>query len=87
MPTRVTVEDARWQIEALSYPLGESAQMAFQQEALQLYTGTAIIKGRLKSDGVVDTLLPLTLDLQACNEKLCLPPERLVFRLPVWQKD
>jgi uncharacterized protein YyaL (SSP411 family) len=87
VPTRVTVEDARWQIEALSYPLGESAQMAFQQEALQLYTGTAIIKGRLKSDGVVDTLLPLTLDLQACNEKLCLPPERLVFRLPVWQKD
>lgn len=86
VPTRVIVTDKKWQIQEMSYPDGESMQMAFQQTTMQLYTGTTVITGRLKAEAMVDTLLPLMLELQACNEKLCLPPEQLEFRLPVWKR-
>jgi|TARA_Y100000310_G_scaffold330200_1_gene401456 hypothetical protein len=82
VPTRVLVPGKDWQIEEVSYPTGEAMQVAFQRESLQLYTGTTVIKGRLKVDGAVNTLLPLTLELQACDEELCLPPEQLAFKLP-----
>jgi len=73
IPTRLTgngVSDVR-------YPAARTVTLGFQNEPLSVIDGeTAIEARRVPGAGSAD------LTIQICNDSLCLPPERVTFRLP-----
>lgn len=71
-----------WGLEAVRYPPAETVRLGFQSELLSLYHETVNIHARFKDTGAGGRILPLELKLQACNDEVCLPPERVQLRLP-----
>jgi len=76
-----------WELESVSYPQAETQQLGFQSAPLSLYHGVVNIHARLKRTADAGRTLPLQLSLQACNDKVCLPPEKLSLRLSVGKED
>lgn len=85
IPTRLSVnKDARgWRSGNIEYPKATMATLGFQSEALSLYQGD--IQILLKVNSVEDStrILPLQLGIQACNDRICLPPENIALHLPM----
>jgi hypothetical protein len=77
--------DKAWDLSELSYPSPIRKSLGFQDEDLALYEGNISLGATLSpgSDSQSNALLRLTLQLQACDEKVCLPPERLQLQIPV----
>lgn len=69
--------DSEWDIDEVKYPEPTIANLGFQTESLSLYQGKVQIEIELKEDDNLNHLLPLQLDIQACNDKICLPPETI----------
>jgi len=68
--TGVALSDVR-------YPPARTVTLGFQSEPLSVIDGqTAITARRAAGGGSAD------LTIQICNDALCLPPERVTFRLP-----
>jgi len=59
--------------ENISYPKGSLHKMGFSDELLSLYEGNIDITIQAKPEGKALQ----TLTLQACNDKTCLPPQRI----------
>ncbi len=73
-----------WRSGKLSYPQPVLKTLNFQREALALYEGQAQITMDLRPTDptVAVPLIPVALRLQACNDSVCLPPERRVLKVP-----
>ena len=71
-----------WQLGKVSYPKAELTTLGFQSEALAVYHGDVTINADVTKSKGADRMLPFQLKLQACNDKVCLPPETLTLRLP-----
>jgi len=69
---------------AVSYPPATLKTLGFQSEELALYEGQVRITMELTQTdpGPATTLVPVSLRLQACDDKLCLPPERRDLQVP-----
>ena len=80
-----STESSAWALIDVSYPPSITKDLGFQSEALALYEGNARLTARLKplEDVPVSPLLKLKLRLQACDDKVCLPPENVVLQVPV----
>ncbi len=96
IPTVVRLDKTQWRLEQVSYPKPEPLRLSFQQATLALYQGTIHLRGQLipppnlplqkKGESSLSdkiNLVPIRLTFQACNDKMCLPPEELVFRMGV----
>ena len=72
-----------WELKDVSYPKADTKKLGFQSKPLSLYQGVVEIQADFKriDDGV--RMLPLQLSLQACNDKVCLPPEKVYLILPI----
>jgi uncharacterized protein YyaL (SSP411 family) len=72
-------------LSAVSYPAAKRKKLGFQDEDLALYEGEIKLLSTLSLGTLAqpDSLLRLTLRLQACDEEVCLPPERLDLQIPV----
>lgn len=73
IPTRLTgpgLFDVR-------YPAAKVVSLGFQDEPLSVIEGQTMIEAR-RAPGASSA----DLTIQICNDALCLPPERLTFRLP-----
>ena len=70
-----------WQLGKISYPQAEMATLGFQSEALAVYQGDVQLTAELTKEKSAERMLPLQLRLQACNDKVCLPPETLTLRI------
>lgn len=89
IPTAVSVDaESGWQLGQLSYPKPEIAKLSFQQASLSLYQGKIRLRGLLtqlpasqKTSQSPINLVPIRLTFQACNDKMCLPPEDMIFRM------
>lgn len=69
VPTRVSAVDGK--IGAIDYPPGRPFRAGFASEAIDVYEGELILRAP-----VVGTMPSrLRLELQACNEEVCLPPD------------
>ena len=79
IPTRIETRGNSWILDQIDYPRGMTRQLGFQTSPLNLYEDRILISGVVKQAAL--TALPLALHIQACNDELCLPPERLNFRL------
>ncbi len=79
IPTNmVLMNSPQWQIESVQYPQQAIIKLDFSEQMLALYQGEFHIKSQLNRQ--VQGLNPIVrLDLQACNDRLCLPPEKLLF--------
>ena len=86
IPTVVGLEKAvpGWRPGALSYPRPVLKTLGFQSEELALYEGQVRITMGLKQTipAVAVPLIPVELRLQACDDSVCLPPERRVLQVP-----
>ncbi len=58
------------------YPQAKMVQLGFQQEPLSVIEGEVAITAQSAGAQAAD------LTIQICNDALCLPPERVTFRLP-----
>jgi hypothetical protein len=69
----------------LSYPAPVLKSLGFQSDELALYEGQVRITMDLtQMDGLAGAtpLIPVALQLQACDERVCLPPERHLLQVP-----
>ncbi len=80
IPTRLTL-GAGWRLERAEYPQAEIRRLGFQSEPLSLYRGKVRILVRAQRVDRTARVLPIELELQACSDRLCLPPETLTLRL------
>ena len=71
-----------WEIEVVKYPEPITATLGFQSEALSLYKGKVRIEIKVSEGARPGHLLPLQLGIQACNDKICLPPETVRLGVP-----
>ena len=66
---------------SVTYPAGKLVRLGIDKSPLSVYEGSATISGRLETKPDAPLFLtPLTLKLQACTDKECLPPESVLLR-------
>lgn len=87
IPTRLelTSESSGWCLTQVDYPEAEVRQLGFQAEPLALYEGNIQIMARIQPSDRPHRFLPLSLNLQACSDRVCLPPELLRLTIPVFK--
>ncbi len=80
-----SVDQPAWRLLNVSYPRPITKELGFQSEALALYEGQVQLSAPLQATAVAaaEPLLRIKLRLQACDDKICLPPETLVLQVPV----
>ena len=73
------------ELSEVSYPAPKKKKLGFQDEVLALYAGDIKLLAALKPGAELqpDSLLRLKLQLQACDDEVCLPPERLELQVPM----
>jgi len=78
-------QGAARELAEVTYPSPEMKKLGFQDEELALYEGDIELRATLKpgTASQPEALLRLTLQLQACDDKVCLPPERLELQIPL----
>ena len=74
-------ETSDWILETVQYPKDKVAILGFSKEPLSLYERNVRIHATLLK-GKTTRNPRLQLNLQACNDQICLPPEQLEF-IPV----
>jgi len=90
VPTRVRLgASAPYALTAMRYPKGTRKQLGFQDEPLMVYQGRLVLQGRLQAkpentahntaytSAHTTAILPVRIQLQACNTRVCLPPEKI----------
>ena len=85
VPTKLQLAEGAkdWQLTGIEYPEAKEMKLGFQQEKLALYEGELRLTGQLKQEGKAPSsgLLPVVqLNVQACNDRICLSPETLNIR-------
>jgi DsbC/DsbD-like thiol-disulfide interchange protein len=88
IPTSISIDSAKggWQIGKVSYPQPVTTTLGFQKEPLSVYAGDIQIQIQVKIDAddiESARILPVQLGIQACNDKICLPPEKVALHLPM----
>ena len=76
--TTVTVDpDSGWNLTDAAFPDGELIETSFQSTPLSTYSGMVSIPIELKGIGNSSDFPVVVVNLQACNDELCLLPETL----------
>ena len=71
-----------WTMDKVEYPQPLFKRLGFSQNRLALFEGSILIRARLKDISTErSNMLPVKLNLQACNNEICLPPETLILRV------
>jgi uncharacterized protein len=87
IPTEIKLPNSsEWQLESIQYPKDEVIKLGFSRESLSLYQGHRQIKARLNT-GRINLNPVISLQLQACDDRLCLPPEQRVLYPRLLIKD
>ena len=86
---KLTIADGNedWALSNVKYPEPTIKKLNFENEALALYEGTVMLTANLWSHSNRNSSnfkkLDLQLQLQACNNDLCLPPEKVKLEFAV----
>ncbi|MEE9561584.1 MAG: DUF255 domain-containing protein [Thermoanaerobaculia bacterium] len=78
--------DKAWSLGEVSYPAPIRKHLSFQQEELAVLEGRVSLSASLVQSGqaaATGVVVPLSLRLQACNDRLCLKPEDIELRVPL----
>jgi len=86
IPTVVTLEKPvpGWQPGTVSYPRPVHKTLGFLSEELALYEGQVQITMDLQQSdpAIAAHSIPVAVRLQACDDSVCLPPERHILQVP-----
>lgn len=86
IPTRLALAEEGsdgFELTGVEYPEAETVTLGFQNEPLAVYQGRFPIRARLAGDGGQPAgIVPLSLTVQACDDRKCLPPEDLSLEVP-----
>jgi len=77
---RVADESSDWSLTQAIYPSGQLQHLAYDNQPVELYDGQLEISGKIT--GTLQTVPCVVLELQACNQQICLPAEQLRFYMP-----
>ena len=89
IPVKLTIADGNedWALSNVKYPEPTIKKLNFENEALALYEGNVMLTANLwprsNRNSSKFTKLDLQLQLQACNNDLCLPPEKVTLEFAV----
>ncbi len=86
IPTSVSIDPVKtgWQLGKVSFPEPITTTLGFQKEPLSVYHGDIQIQLEVDADDKKSVaVLPIQLGIQACNDKICLPPEKVALHLPM----
>jgi hypothetical protein len=89
IPMKLTITDGNenWALSNVKYPEPTIKKLNFENEILTLYEGTIMLTANLWSRSNRNSSnfkkLDLQLQLQACNNDLCLPPEEVKLEFAV----
>lgn len=75
------VASHEWALEDISYPVPMIKSLGFKRDRLSLYEGDIQLTAILKRKNNKSVIVPVMLQLQACNDQLCLAPELLTLRI------
>ena len=76
IPTMLSASDGT--LESIVYPDPIDRQLGFERSVLSLYEGSVTLKAQAAEPDVRQ----LQIRLQACSDKVCLPPETLKLTIP-----
>jgi uncharacterized protein YyaL (SSP411 family) len=84
IPTQVTLPEnaSGWSMGPVNYPQGMQQKLAFQQQPLSVYVDRLNLQTQLLKTAKADrgfNTLPVNIQLQACNDQVCLPPETITL--------
>lgn len=80
LPTRVRVDGI--ESKAVSFPAAIERKLGFHDEPLSLYEGTVNITVKLPAGRAAQMARRITLNLQACSDRVCLDPQLVRLLLP-----
>jgi hypothetical protein len=88
VPTVLSVDEEKgWVLSEVSYPEPRRVKLGFQDEPLLVYEGEVVVTSRLTPPAAGDdggiAVAPVTLQVQACNDEVCLRPEKVALEIPV----
>ncbi len=89
IPTSISIDPIKtgWQLAKVSFPEPVTTTLGFQKEPLSVYHGDIQIQLEVDTDDKKPIgVLPIELNIQACNDKICLPPEKVALHLPMHVK-
>ena len=90
IPLQINLSDnnEHWHLTDIKFPEPVYKKLEFDGGRLALYEGVVKIYARLvttgNSDNYVNKGLDIRLKLQACSNKICLPPEKIKLELPAY---
>ena len=71
-----------WVLHEVDYPPAETVRLGFQEEPLNIFQGDVTFTARARpGDDGSGLILPLRLEIQACDDRVCLKPETLVLEV------
>jgi hypothetical protein len=77
----VAPEVIGWRLEEVRYPPGERVELGFREGEMAVYSGAVTLTAELEPEadhaGEAAFVVPVELDVQICNDRLCLQPETL----------
>ena len=81
---QLTETQLGWQMAPVTYPRPTQQKLAFHNEPLAVYTGDIQLQALLEQSGAAPDRSPLAVEvrLQACNDRICLPPEQVRLNIP-----
>ena len=79
--TKITNLDTQnWTLEDSTYPQGELAKLGFSKDQISIYKDQEKIGLKLKQHSKTYMTPTLLLTLQACSDKVCLPPTTMTLK-------
>jgi len=76
----VNNDEKNWSIKQVSYPQGGLVELGFSKEKISVYKDQVAIKIDLVNHANDHILPTLDLSLQACSDKVCLPPTTVTLK-------
>ncbi len=89
IPTTITLPETQsgWSLQSIVYPEPITKTLLFQQQPLALYENTTRLQAQIKANTDHRHLIPLQINLQACNDKHCLAPETITLQISSFLKE
>lgn len=80
--TQVSSASENWVFDRADYPPADEIKLSFQEQPLSVWSGKVRIPIVLKPVGQPDIAVKLDMQIQACNDELCLLPETVRLEIP-----
>ena len=79
--TQIMSASDSWSLDQVGYPSADEISLSFQDLPLAVFSGRVQIPVQLTASGNADEVVRLDVQLQACNDEVCLLPETVRLEL------